>query len=262
MQTIILCGGKGTRMKEETEFRPKPMVEVGGMPILWHIMQTYIHYGYNDFIIAAGYKGEMIKEFFHNWRALLHDFSLDTSNGELKVIGERNINFKIKIIDTDSHNNEEETLTGARILKIKPYITGEEFMLTFGDGVSDINIKDLVDFHHKQGTLGTVTGVHPQSKFGLIDTFSKTNLVTRFRQKPVLNEYVSGGFMVFNKKALEYFDEGKMENGLFKLTNEKQLSMFNHDGFWKCMDTYNEVEDLNKLWATTRPWAKWEKNEK
>ncbi|MGB6839045.1 MAG: sugar phosphate nucleotidyltransferase [Microgenomates group bacterium] len=256
MQTIILCGGTGTRMKEETEFRPKPMVEVGGAPLLWHIMRIYMHYGYNDFIIAAGYKAEMIKEFFHNWRALLHDFSLDTSKGEVNILDKNHVNFKIVILDTGL-----ETLTGGRILKCAPYLEGDEFMITYGDGVSDINLKKLVDFHHKQGTIGTITGVHPQSKYGLVEIFSKTSLITRFREKPVLHEYISGGFMVFKRKALEFFDEGRMEDGLGRLVKSRQLSLFPYDGFWKAADTYNELEQLNQIWKKDRPWAVWEKNE-
>jgi len=259
MQTIILGGGKGTRMKEETEFRPKPMVEVGGMPILWHIMRIYMHYGFNDFVIASGYKGTMIKEFFHNWRALLHDISLDTSKGDVKILGNNNIHFKIKVIDTDYQDGRAETLTGARILKVAPYITDSEFMLTYGDGVSNVDISKVIDFHHKQGSLGTITGVHPQSRFGLVEVVEKTNLITQFKQKPILHEYINGGFMIFKKEALRYFDEGNMENGLIKMANEKQLSLYRHEGFWKCVDTYNELEQLNKLWDDGRPWAVWEK---
>lgn len=254
MQTVILCGGKGTRMREETEFRPKPMVEIGGFPLLWHIMRMYIHYGHKDFIIAAGYKGEMIKEFFYNWRALLHDFSIDTSSGNIDILGENDIDFKATIVDTGM-----DTLTGGRILKLSQYIKGDEFMLTYGDGVSDVNINNIIKFHHKQDTMGTIVGVHPQSRFGLVDVISETNLVTRFRQKPVLQEYVSGGFMIFKSKALEYFDEGDMENGLIKLTDKKQLSLFPHEGFWKPVDTYNELEQLNKIWNKERPWAVWDK---
>ncbi len=261
MQTIILCGGKGTRMKEETEFRPKAMVEIGGSPLLWHIMRIYMHYGYNDFIIAAGYKGDMIKEFFHNWRALLHNISIDTSKEKVEIIGKNKENFKAKVIDTDSHDGSGETLTGARLLKCEPYIDGEEFMVTYGDGVSDVDINEIVNFHRKQGTLATVTGVHPESKYGLVEVFSKTNIVMRFQEKPRLHEYISGGFMVFNKKALKFFDKGRMEDGLARLADAKQLSLFPYEGFWKSADTYNEVEQLNKLWEGDCPWAVWEKKQ-
>lgn len=262
MQTIILCGGLGTRMKEETDFRPKAMVEVGGVPILWHIMRMYMYYGHNEFIIALGYKGDMIKEFFHNYRALLHDFSLDTKTGDIKIIGNGSEHFKVTLIDTDIHDGRPETMTGARILKAAPYLTGDEFMVTYGDGVSDVNINEIVDFHHKQGKLGTLTGVHPQSRFGLVDMDPETKEIIRFREKPVLEEYISGGFMVFKKDALKYFTEEEMEKGLTTLANQHELCLFPHEGFWKAVDTYKELAQLNKLWMNGRPWAIWEKKDK
>lgn len=260
MQTIILCGGLGTRMKEETEFRPKAMVEVGGVPILWHIMRMYMYYGHNDFIIALGYKGEMIKEFFHNWRALLHDFSVDTKTGNIQILGGNNEHFKVTLVDTDYKDGRAETLTGARILKASKYVEGDEFMVTYGDGVSDVNINEIIDFHHEHKKLGTLTGVHPQSRFGLVDMDLKTNDIVGFREKPVLKEYISGGFMVFDKKALKYFTEEEMEKGLTTMAEQKQLCLFPHEGFWKAVDTYKELEQLNNLWNDGRPWAVWEKN--
>jgi glucose-1-phosphate cytidylyltransferase len=256
MQTIILCGGRGTRMKEETDFRPKPMVEVGGVPILWHIMRGYMHYGFNEFIIALGYKGDMIKNYFLNWRTMVNDFTYNMITGETTIHNNNHGDFKITFVNTGL-----ETLTGARIKTAAKYLKkGEkDFMLTYGDGVSDVDLNKILDFHYKQGTLGTVTGVHPQSRFGLIDVVSKTNIINRLRQKPIMNEYISGGFMVFKKEAVEYFDDGDMENGLIRLVNKQQLSLFPHEGFWKCVDTYNELEQLNKLWDNGRPWAVWEK---
>lgn len=256
MQTIILSGGKGSRMKEETEFRPKPMVEVGGLPLLWHIMQIYMHYGHNDFIIALGYKGHMIKDFFLNWRTYVNDFTIDMATGETTIYGSNHGNFKVTFAETGL-----ETLTGGRIRRIEKYLTGDEFMLTYGDGVSDVNIDKLIEFHHKQGTIGTVSGVHTSSRFGLIDSDASTGLISKFRQKPVLEEYISGGFMVFKKEAVKYFTEGDMEEGLIKIAAEKQLSLYPHEGFWKACDTYNEVEQLNKLWNDGRPWAVWEKKD-
>ncbi|HKC04930.1 MAG TPA: sugar phosphate nucleotidyltransferase [Patescibacteria group bacterium] len=259
MQTVILCGGLGTRMKEETEFRPKAMVEVGGVPILWHIMRIYMHYGYNDFIIALGYKGEMIRELFRNWKTNMDDFSIDMASGKTTILTDKQKNFKVTLVNTDHDDNRKETLTGARIRRVAPYIKGEEFMLTYGDGVSDIDIKKVVDFHHEHGTLATVSGVHPKSRFGLVELDQKTGLVTKFSQQPVMREYISGGFMVFNSKCLEYFTENEMEEGLTHLADEKQLSMFTHEGFWKAVDTYKELEQLNQLWEGERPWAVWEK---
>lgn len=214
-----------------------------------------MHYGHKDFIIAAGYKGEMIKEFFHNWRALLHDFTLDTSDGgKITVLGNNHEDFRVSIVDTGV-----ETLTGGRILKVAPYLEGEEFMVTYGDGLSDVNVNKVLDFHHKKGRIGTLTGVHPQSRFGLVDMDPKTNLINRFREKPILEEYISGGFMVFKKEALKYFTMEEMEKGLAKMAEEKQLTLFPHEGFWKAVDTYNELKQLNQLWETERPWAVWEK---
>lgn len=241
-------------MKEETQFRPKPMAEVGGFPLLWHIMKIYMHYGYNDFIIALGYKGEMIKEYFLNWRTKVNDFTIDMSSGDVKFYGANHSDFKITLVDTGL-----ETLTGGRIKKCAPFLTGDEFMLTYGDGVSDIDINKVVDFHHSQKTLGTISGVHTGSRFGLVSLDEKTGLVEEFRQKPVLKEYISGGFMVFDRKSIEYFTDGTMEEGLARLYKNKQLSMYPHEGFWKAADTYNELEQLNQLWDKDKPWAVWEK---
>lgn len=258
MQTVILCGGKGTRMKEETEFRPKALVEIGGMPILWHIMQTYMYYGYNDFILALGYKGDMIRELFRNWYFDMNDVSIDMSSGKVSVLSNRQRDFKITLVETGD-TADKEILTGERILRVAPYIESKEFMITYGDGVSDIDIKKVVDFHHEHGKLGTVSGVHPKSRFGLIERDEKTGLVGKFSQYPVMREYISGGFMVFKREALDYFTKGQMEEGLAHLADEKQLSMYVHEGFWKAVDTYKELEQLNQLWNNGRPWAVWEK---
>lgn len=255
MKTIIFCGGMGTRMKEETEFKPKPLVLVGGKPILWHIMKLYAYYGHNEFILALGYKGAMIKDYFLNERAFLNDFTLDTSNGQTVFHNNNSDHFKITFVETGL-----ESLTGERMLKTEKYISEDEFMVTYGDGVSDINIADLIAFHKKSGKIGTITGVHPYSKYGLLKTDAAGNLVEGFDQKPKLYDYVSGGFMVFNKKAFDYFDNGIMENGLIKLAKEGQLASYQHEGFWKAMDTYREMEELNKLWNNGRPWAVWERS--
>jgi glucose-1-phosphate cytidylyltransferase len=254
MKTIILCGGLGTRMKEETEFKPKPMVLVGGKPILWHIMKTYSHYGYNEFILALGYKGNMIKDYFINQRAFLSDFTLHSSENKIDFHNNYCDDLKTTFAETGL-----ESQTGERILKVKKYITDEEFMLTFGDGVSDIDINKLVDFHKKQNTIGTITGVHPHSKYGLVKIDNESSKVINFDQKPVLFDYVSGGFMIFNKKAFDYFDDGPMEDGLIKMAKAGQLSVYKHEGFWKAMDTYREMEELNELWHKDKPWALWEK---
>jgi glucose-1-phosphate cytidylyltransferase len=250
---VILCGGKGTRMKEETEYRPKPLVEVGGRPVLWHIMKTYSHYGYNDFILALGYKGGMIKNYFLNHKALANDFTLAVAKNETKFHGGDKDDFKITFADTGL-----ESLTGARLLKIKKYLKGDTFMVTYGDGVSDIDIEQLLAFHKKQGTIATITGVHPHSKYGMVKVDKKTSRVIHFDQKPRMEEYVSGGFIVFNKGIFDYLSDGPMEQAFPKLIKVKQLSMYCYDGFWRAVDTYQELEELNRIWEAEKPWAIWE----
>jgi len=258
MKVIILCGGTGTRMKEETEFKPKPMVMIGNKPILWHIMKIYSLYGYNDFILALGYKAEYIKEYFLNQKAYTSDFSINTKNHEAKFYFEnrREIDdFNITFVDTGV-----ETPVGERILRCRDYIPKEDayFMATYGDGVTDMNIKDLVDFHKKQKTVGTITGTHPRSKFGLIN-INGDNTVKGFTEKPVLTDWVNGGYMVFQRKFFGYLREGEMEHpALKRLVEEKELSLYKYDGFWQAMDTYKEMEDLNALWNSENcPWKKW-----
>jgi glucose-1-phosphate cytidylyltransferase len=259
MKTIILCGGLGYRLKEETEFKPKPMVNIGSKPILWHIMKIYSHYGFNDFIIALGYKGDYIKDYFINQKHFAHNFTIHTKSGLTKLHKKKAMNpiddFKITFVDTGS-----ETLPGERILRIKEFIPKEDndFMVTYGDGVSDINIKDLVKFHKKNKTIGTVTGVHPRSKYGLLTWDAKTNVVKQFVEKPVLQERVNGGFMVFQKKFFDYLRPQEMEHEAIKrLIAEQQLSLYVHDGFWHAMDTYPDVENLNKYWYENPKWKVW-----
>lgn len=259
MKTIILSGGLGYRLKEETEFKPKPMVLIGNKPILWHIMKIYAHYGYKDFIIALGYKGQYIKDYFLNYRHFTHDFTIETDSGKTKIYkkanGEESEDFKITFVDTG-----EETLPGERILRIKDYIpaTDEDFMVTYGDGVSDIDIKKLVRHHKKHKKIGTVTGVHPRSKYGLLAWDPKTNMVKEFVEKPVLQDRVNGGFMVFKRKFFDYLRPGEMEHeGIKRLILDKELSIFIHDGFWHSMDTYPDVDNLNKLWKEEPKWKVW-----
>jgi len=258
MKTIILCGGIGYRLKEETEFKPKPMVQIGGKPILWHIMKIYSYYGFNEFIIALGYKGDYIKQYFLNQKHMTHDFTLHTKTGFSKV-NKKNINssddFKITLVDTG-----EETLPGERILRVKDYIPKEDenFMVTYGDGVADINIKELVAFHKKRGTIGTLTGVHPRSKYGLL-SIDKNKIVEKFVEKPVLTEWVNGGFMVFKKEFFSFVKKGEFEHKAIKrLVRKRQLSIYIHNGFWHSMDTYPDVDNLNKFWREDPKWRVWE----
>jgi len=252
---VIFSGGQGTRMKEETEFRPKPMVSLGGMPILWHIMKIYSHYGYNDFIITLGYKGDYIKEYFLNQEYFTHDLKINTKTGEKEIYKDTRKSkedFNMTFVDTGV-----ETLTGERLLRVKKYITSDFFMVTYGDGVSDINIPELIKYHESKKVIGTITGVHPKSKWGLVVS-DKNNIVQEFRQKPVLNEYVNGGFMVFNRKFLDYLNPREtIEQVLNKLVAEKQLAVYFHEGYWSAMDTYQDVEDMDKQWKKDPKWKVW-----
>ncbi|MDP3941913.1 MAG: sugar phosphate nucleotidyltransferase [bacterium] len=258
MKTIILCGGLGTRLKEETEFKPKPMVYVGDKPIIWHIMKIYAHYGFNEFILALGYKADYIKEFFLNQKAFTSDFTLDTSTHEtIYFRNDRQTvdDFKITFVDTG-----QDTLPGERILLCKKYVPEKDkfFMVTYGDGVTDLDIKKLVDFHKSQKTIGTITGVHPRSKYGLVNV-QKNNRVSGFIEKPVLSDWVNGGYMVFERGVFDLLEPHQYEFvALNKLVKKKQLSLYKHDGFWFAVDTYKELEDLNKIWSKKNPpWKKW-----
>lgn len=252
---VIFCGGQGTRMKEETEFRPKPMVTIGGKPILWHIMKIYSHFGFNDFIIALGYKGDYIKNYFLEQDFLIHDFSIDTKTGK-KVLHreskENHDDFNITFVDTG-----QETPTGDRLIKVKEYIKNDLFMVTYGDGVADIDIRKLLNFYEKSKCIGVITGVHPKSKWGLIIS-DKNGIVKRFQEKPRFNQYVNGGFMIFNKKIFKYLRPGEMIHDAFpRLSRDRALAVYIHEGFWAAMDTYQDMEELNKQWKKDPKWKVW-----
>ncbi|MBI2641299.1 glucose-1-phosphate cytidylyltransferase [Candidatus Roizmanbacteria bacterium] len=257
MKVIILCGGIGTRMKEETEFKPKPMVYIGNKPIIWHIMKIYASYGYNEFILALGYKGDYIKDFFLNQKAFTSDFTLNTRNHKTKFFLENRQevdDFRITFVDTGL-----ETLPGERILLCRDYIPERDkyFMVTYGDGVSDIDIDSLVKFHKKQKTIGTITGIHPRFKFGVVKT--NGDFITEFSEKPVMSDWVNGGYMIFDKRFFKYQKPRELEHeALKRLAKIKQLSLYKHSGFWFSIDTYKEYEELNKIWLTGKaPWKIW-----
>jgi glucose-1-phosphate cytidylyltransferase len=258
MQTLILCGGMGTRLREETEYRPKPMVEIGGRPILWHIMKCYAAHGFTDFVICLGYKGETIKEYFLNYEAMNNDFTIE--------LGKRNAvdfydahgehGWRVTLVDTGIH-----TMTGARIKRASRYLSGDRFMLTYGDGVSNVDVRSLVAFHDRAKTLATVTGVHPSSRFG--ELLINGHRVEQFSEKPQTHEgLINGGFFVFERQALEYLSDDPdcvlEREPLERLATAGQLSVYQHRGFWQCMDTYRDYQHLNQLWDSGRAeWKQW-----
>ena len=256
MKVVILCGGKGTRLKEETEFKPKPMVLIGGKPILWHIMKIYSAQGFNDFILCLGYKGDIIKNYFLNYQHFIDDFTLhlDLATGQ-KEVHQGNVStesFRITFVNTG-----EDTQTGERLKMVGRYIGGEDFMVTYGDGVADVNLSRLVEFHRSMGAMGTITCTHPHSKYGLV-TVNDNALIGAFEQKPRLFDYINGGFMVFKKEFLDVLQPGHALEDVFpSLIQNGQMAGYRHEGFWHCMDTHKDMEDLNKIWSETPYWKLW-----
>ena len=258
MDVVILCGGRGTRLSEETAKIPKPMVEVGGMPILWHIMKMYSHYGFIRFILALGYKGEKIKEYFFNYRNISGDFSLQLnpdSKPEYFNLSEEK-NWEIVFVETGI-----DTLKGGRIKRVEKFVKSDSFHLTYGDGVGDININKLVEFHNSQPSFGTVTAVHPPSRFGELNI--NDGRVTSFEEKPQMETgYINGGYFVFGRELFSYLTKDvdcDFEFGpLQKIAIEGQLNAYKHSGFWQCMDNVRERDYLNKLVRDNQaPWMKW-----
>jgi len=258
MKVVILCGGLGTRLREETEFRPKPMVEIGGRPILWHIMKIYAHYGFRDFVLCLGYRGNMIKEYFLNYEAMNNDFTICLGNqNRINYHGAHNEqDFSVTLVDTGL-----ETMTGGRVKRVEKYIGEDTFMVTYGDGVADIDIAAVVDFHHAHGQLVTMTTVRPISRFGLLDV-DDTGRALNFAEKPQLDGWASAGFFVFNRQIFDYLggDDCVLEQEpLERLAHEGKLMAYRHSGFFFAMDTYREYKYLNELWASGKgPWKVWE----
>jgi glucose-1-phosphate cytidylyltransferase len=258
VKTVILCGGLGTRLREETEFRPKPMVTIGGRPILWHIMKIYATQGYDDFVLALGYKGEMIKNYFHNYEIMNNDVTIELGHPEKIRIHHSHDEkgWRITLADTG-----EKALKGARLKKIQKYITEDTFMMTYGDGVGDVDIKALLAFHASHGELATLTGINPASRFGELKVIG--DKVMTFKEKPQESDgLVNGGFFVFNRKIFDYLTEDNdcdLEFGpLEKIANAGELMVYRHGGFWACMDTLRDMDYLNKMWdAQQAPWKIW-----
>lgn len=258
MKVVLLAGGHGTRLSEETELKPKPMVEIGGSPILWHIMKIYSHYGFNDFIILCGYKGYMIKEYFANYYRHHSDLTVDLCNNSISYLKNNAEPWKVTLIDTGIN-----TMTGGRIKKVKEYTGDEPFMLTYGDGVSDVNIPELIKYHKNHGKAITMTSVQPEGRFGAL-IINNEYKVTDFKEKPVGDgAWINGGFFICNPLVFDYLGE---EDSIFEreplenLARDGQLFTFMHNGFWKPMDTLRDKNELQQMWAGgNAPWKIWDK---
>lgn len=255
MKAVILAGGLGSRISEESTIKPKPLIEIGGKPIIWHIMKIYSNFGINDFIICCGYKGYLIKEYFVNYSLHTTDITVDVRSNKIEVHKKKTEPWKITLVDTG-----ENSLTGDRIKKIEPYIKDSEFCLTYGDGVSSINIKELITFHKKNKKLATVLAVKPSGRFGAIEI--KNNAVTKFLEKPEGDGgWVNGGFFILDKKIFKYLKETNCiweKEPLENLAKDNQLNAYEHNGFWYAMDTLRDKNYLDQLWQSSNaPWKTW-----
>jgi len=255
MKVVILAGGLGTRISEETQLRPKPMVEIGGKPILWHIMKIYSSYGLNDFIICLGYKGYMIKEYFANYFLHMSDVTFDITHNSMKVHQNSAEPWKVTLIDTN-----DNTMTGGRLKKIKSYLDGDDFCFTYGDGLADVDIGKLVAFHKKQKTIATLTAIEPPGRFGALNM--KKNKIVDFHEKPSGDSgFINGGFFVLSPKVLDYIQGGDTiweREPLETLAHEGNLSAYLHKGFWYAMDTLRDKVYLEELWELNKaPWKRW-----
>jgi len=260
MKVIILCGGMGTRLREETEYKPKPMVEIGGKPILWHIMKHYAHYGIKEFILALGYKGNVIREYFLNYFNYNSDITVDLANeGRITRHSESIMeDWKVTLVETGA-----ETMTGYRVKVAGQYVEEENFMVTYGDAVSDVNLEKLYKFHQTHGLTGTVTGVFPPSRFG--DLITERDRVLSFNEKlrdEMGQEPINGGYFVFRKKFLDLIPENPSADlervPMQLLTAQMQLAVYRHTGFWQCMDTYRDNQLLEKMWKEQPVWKIWD----
>jgi glucose-1-phosphate cytidylyltransferase len=256
MKVVILAGGLGTRLSEETDLRPKPLVHIGSYPIIWHIMKIYSFYGFNDFIICCGYKGYHLKEYFFNYSLHNSNLTFDFVNNKTIIHDNKTESWKVTLVDTGLHSS-----TGGRLLRVKDYLDDDsDFCFTYGDGLSNINISDLVNFHKTNGTLATMSAVVPPGRYGAV--IEKNNIVEKFTEKPQGdNAIINGGFFVLNKKVLKYIigDNSSWESdALPAIVTDKELKVFKHDGFWQAMDTLREKKLLEELWINDKaPWAVW-----
>ncbi len=255
MKTVILAGGLGTRFAEETDILPKPMIEIGGRPILWHIMQIYAHHGHREFVVALGYRGDVIKGYFLDYARLESDFRIDLAKGEVVEYGGKRDDFRIHLIDTGP-----ATMTGGRLLRLAPQLRDGTFMMTYGDGVSNVDVRKLVEFHKRHGKLATLTAVRPPARFGRLEFDG--DAIARFDEKPQLGEgWINGGFFVLEPGVLDYLtgDDTVWEREpLERLAADGQLMAYRCEDFWQCMDTLRDKRTLNQLWTDgVAPWAVW-----
>lgn len=258
MKVVIFAGGLGTRISEETDIRPKPMVEIGGKPILWHVMKIYSQYGFNEFIICLGYKGYVIKEYFMNYFLHSSDITIELGNNKVEIHDSNTEAFKVTLVDTGLH-----TKTAGRLKQVQKYVGNEDFMLTYGDGVCDLNINSLLDFHKKNNKIATVTAVQMDARFGGMDLDNEGNVVS-FREKAKdESKWINGGFFVLKPEVFRYLD-GDMSDMMWEdapleqLTNDSQLAAYKHKGFWKCMDALRDKIELESLWHTGQAkWKSW-----
>lgn len=256
MKVAILAGGLGTRLREETEYRPKPMVEIGGRPILWHIMKIYAAHGFTDFVVCLGYKGDAIRDYFLNYEMRNRDFTITLGAHDIQTYGDHHERgWQITLAETGLN-----TMTGGRLKRVARYLGDQAFMVTYGDGVADVDVTRLLAFHRNRGKLATITGVRPSSRYGELSV--DDGMVKLFREKPQVHEgWINGGFFVLEPRALELIagDEDTLEVSLLmKLAERGELAVYQHEGFWQCMDTYREAQLLNDLWSSGKPpWAAW-----
>lgn len=256
MKAVLLAGGLGTRMREETEFRPKPMVEVGGRPVLWHIMKVLSGQGLDDFVVCTGYKSEIIKNYFLNYAALNQDFTVNLGDqSTINYHGDHaESGWTVTVADTGA-----TTMTGGRINRIRRHVEGERFLCTYGDGIADIDVDGLLEFHRKHGKIATMTAVQPPSRFGVLD-LDADGTVTSFREKPRLDGWINIGYFVFEPEIFDYLDDNCVleQEPLARLAEDGQIAAYPHHGFWQPMDTYRESQLLNELWdSDDAPWKSW-----
>lgn len=257
MKVVIFAGGMGTRISEESHLKPKPMIQIGGMPILWHIMKSYAAQGHNEFIICLGYKGYMIKEYFMNYFLHNSDVTVDLKNNDVQVHTTKSEPFKVTMVDTGL-----ETMTAGRLGQIKEYVKDGDFMLTYGDGVADVDIDKLISFHNSHGKVATMTAVQPSSRFGIID-LGENDVIKDFVEKPQESgSWINGGFFVLKPAVFDYLNDDANDimwekQPLEDLAKDGEIYAYKHCGFWKCMDTMRDKEDLEHLWNTNPKWKSW-----